>query len=230
VKAIESPIVLGLPDLCTDLFSFFTQIRRLDDPGDPEAFRREVDERFRLLDARAREAGVREENVNLAKYALAALFDETVLTSSWQAKESWSGNPLQLEYFNDFSAGEEFYTKLEGLRRPTDPGKSDVLEVYYLCLALGFKGKHGGMEGMDKIRSLLKEIADEIRVARGREAAEGGSRLSPDWEPPDQLPAIVRTFPAWAITVGCAAVVLLVYVVLSAISRGRVSGILESLK
>lgn len=229
MKSLDSPILLGLPDLCAEILSFFLQLRKVEDPGDPEDLRRKIDERFRGLESEAREKGIPEGNVALAKYALAALIDETILTSRWEIREGWSGNPLQLEYFNDFSAGEEFYNKLEHLRHSSDPGKLDVLEVYFLCLALGFKGKYGGIEGMEKIRSLLKELAEELRVARGREGGRGAS-LSPEWEPPDQLPAMVRRLPAWAVGVGCAALLLLIYVLLSAILGGKVNGILETLK
>ena len=50
--------------------------------------------------------------------------------------EEWAGRPLQMEYFNDFTAGEEFYRKLEALRGSTDqkdgvapPGFQEAVQV-----------------------------------------------------------------------------------------------------
>lgn len=225
MKSLDSPILVGLPDLCAETLSFVLQLRRVEDPGDADELRRKIGELFRELESQARQSGIAEGEVALGKYALAALIDETILTSRWQIREGWSGNPLQLEYFNDFAAGEEFYSKLEHLRHSSDRAKVDVLEVYYLCLALGFRGKYGGIEGMEKTRSLLKDLAEEIRLARGR-----GTALSPESVPPDQLPAMVKTLPVWAIAVGCAALLLVVYVLLSSILGGKATGVLEALK
>ena len=228
MKSIGNPVIQGLPDLCADILSFTLQLRKSEDPGDPEALRRDVEELFRLLEERAREAEIPEANVSQAKYALAALVDELILTSNWQAKESWSGRPLQLEYFNDFAAGEEFYNKLETLRRVQDPGKLDVLEVYYLCLTLGFKGKYADIKGMETLRSLTKGIAAELLAARGRDPSSGGT-LSPRWERPDELPHIVKSFPVWGIVAACIGALLLVYILFAAILSGVAEGVLQSL-
>ena len=229
MKGIGNPILLGLPDLCADILSYALQLRKAKDPGDPEALRRNVDELFASLDARAKEAGISSENVGLAKYALAATIDEVILTSSWPAKEAWSGRPLQLEYFNDFAAGEEFYSKIEGLRRTTDPARVDVLEVYFLCLALGFKGKYADLAGMEKLRVLMVGLAEEIRAARGAARPEGAA-LSPVGSPPDPLPQIVGSIPVWAIAAACAAALLVAFVILSALLGSHAGGVVESLK
>jgi type VI secretion system protein ImpK len=125
-------------------------------------------------------------------------------------RDLWAGNPLQLQYFNEVSAGEEFYTKLEGLRNAEDPKKLDVLEVYFLCLSLGFKGKYADLKGMEKIKILTESIAKELKKARSK----GVEGLSPAWEPKDQAGGVVKEFPVWLIAVGCGAVLLVMYAVL----------------
>ena len=194
----ESPLAPSLPDLCGDLLAFAMQLRRSADPGDAEVLRQRIDEQFRSLESRARQSDVPQEDVQQAKYAIAAFIDEMILTSNWSLKDSWSDKPLQLAYFNDFSAGEEFYNRIETHRAAK---KNSVLEVYYLCLALGFRGKYVDMQGMEKKKVLLDTLLREIR---GGAPAPGTGGLSPHWQPPDSAGNLGRHFPAWLVAAGCA--------------------------
>ena len=218
MKTIGQPILVGLPDACVDIISFALQLKGVKDPGDPEAFRAKVDELFQIFDTRASGAGVSPPNAALAKYALAAFVDEIVLNSSWSLKDSWSGRPLQLEYFNDFAAGEEFYNKLDTLRHTEDPKRIEVLEVYFLLLALGFKGKYGGFEGLEKLRRLTDDISKELRRARGT-----GELSAPSSAAATQVPQMVRDFPVWMVLVACAGILLVLYVVLAWLLGGSAS-------
>jgi type VI secretion system protein ImpK len=74
---------------------------------------------------------------DLAQFAVFAWVDETLLDSSWQAKNRWQGEQLQRLYYQTVDAGELFFDKLNAL----EPGQTEVREVYYLCLALGFAGR-----------------------------------------------------------------------------------------
>ncbi len=200
----------ALADLCGDLLAFALQLKRSKDPGDAELLRQKIDEQFRALETRARQADVPQEDVQQAKYAIAAFIDEMVLTSSWPLKDSWADKPLQLAYFNDFAAGEEFYNKIDTLRGAKRNG---VLEVYYLCLTLGFRGKYVDLQGMEKKKVLMDTMLREIRGAAP--AAPGAGGLSPSWQPPDALPGIVKNFPAWFVAAACALFIILLFVLLS---------------
>src|SRR5579883_2650958 len=198
----------ALADLCGDLLAFALQLKRSSDPGDAEVLRQKIDEQFRSLETRARQADLLQEDVQQAKYAIAAFIDEMILTSSWPLKESWADKPLQLAYFNDFAAGEEFYNKIDALRGAKRNG---VLEVYYLCLALGFRGKYVDLQGMEKKKVLMDTMLREIRGA----TPAGAGGLSPGWQPPDALPGIVKYFPAWFVAAACGLFVILLFILLS---------------
>ena len=75
-----------------------------------------------------------------ALFAFCAWLDEMVLCSLWQDKVAWKQQMLQKKYFNTTLAGEVFFEKLAAF----SPGESDLLEVYFYCLKLGFKGKYHG--------------------------------------------------------------------------------------
>ena len=213
-----------LADLCGDLIAFALQLKRSKDPGDAEAMRLKVDEQFRALETKARQADVPQEDVQQAKYAICAFVDEMILTSSWGLKESWADKPLQLAYFNDFAAGEEFYNRTDTLRGAK---KNSVLEVYYLCLALGFRGKYVDLQGMEKKKVLMDTILREIR---GAAPATGTGGLSPSWQPPDAMPGIVKNFPAWFVAAACGLIVILLFILLSTLLGSSAERVIERLK
>lgn len=212
----------SLADLCADLLAFALELRRSGDPGDAEVLRAKIDERFRDMDVRARQADVPQQDVQLAKYAIAAFIDETILTSSWTIKDSWADKPLQLAYFNDFSAGEEFYTKIDAARGAKN---ASVMEVYYLCLALGFRGKYVDLQGMEKKKILMDTMLREIKAAQ----PGGAPGLSPRWQPPDALPALARNFPAWLVAAACGLFLLGLFVLLSFLLGLRADSVLKTL-
>src|SRR5437868_7579726 len=215
----------ALADLCGELLAFALQLKRSSDPGDAEAMRLKIDEQFRALETKARQSDVPQEDVQQAKYAICAFIDEMILTSSWSLKDSWADKPLQLAYFNDFSAGEEFYNKVDVLRGSK---RNAVLEVYYLCLALGFRGKYVDLQGMEKKKVLMDTMLREIRG--GGPAAPGTGGLSPGWQPPDALPGIVKNFPAWFVAAACGLFIILLFALLSTLLGSSADGLVNFLK
>src|SRR5262245_16088715 len=214
----------SLADLCGDLLAFALQLKRSSDPGDAEAMRQKIDEQFRTLELKARQADVPAEDVTQAKYAIAAFIDEMILTSSWGLKDSWADKPLQLAYFNEFSAGEEFYNKVDTLRGSK---KMTVLEVYYLCLALGFRGKYVDLQGMEKKKVLMDAM---LREMRGTAPAAGTGGLSQSWQPPDALPGIVKNCPAWFVAAACGLVIILLFILLSTLLGSSAENVINSSK
>src|SRR5436190_1341139 len=214
----------ALADLCGDLLAFALQLKKSSDPGDAEAMRLKVDEQFRALETKARQVDVPQEDVQQAKYAIAAFIDEMILTSSWGLKESWADKPLQLAYLKRFAAGEEFYNRTDTLRGAK---KNSVLEVYYLCLALGFRGKYVDLQGMEKKKVLMDTMLREIR---GAAPASGTGGLSPSWQPPDAMPGIVKNFPAWFVAAACGLIVILLFILLSTLLGSSAERVIERLK
>jgi type VI secretion system protein ImpK len=72
-----------------------------------------------------------------ARFMVCAWVDEMILASAWSQKGRWQRDQLQRQYYNTTDAGEEAFERLNMLGFH----QQDVREVYYLCLALGFKGR-----------------------------------------------------------------------------------------
>lgn len=107
-----------------------------------EIFIFRVKEFLTRLREEASVAGFTEEQFNEMQYALCAFFDERILKAD--VKENSSGftpQPLQSSLFDEHLAGQGFFERLTALR--SDSWRCiEVLEVYYLCLVQGFKGRY----------------------------------------------------------------------------------------
>src|SRR5690606_39884196 len=111
--------------------------------ADAESFRAHVKNLLAAADRDARQAGYDPEYVKLAVYASIALLDESVLNSSQPMFASWPRQSLQEEVFGDHIAGENFFAHLQDLMaRQDSEDLADVLEVFHLCLLLGFRGRY----------------------------------------------------------------------------------------
>jgi type VI secretion system protein ImpK len=178
------------------------------------------------MEQRAGTLRYNEGQVGAVKFALAAFVDETVMTINLPLREEWERFPLQLEYFGEQLAGVKFFDRLDELVKQIE-ADADVVEVYYLCLLLEFKGKYKVyME--DQLQGVIEGVAGQLRrVGRLQE-----NELSPHWKVTDQ-PAPPRDpgLPLWA-KLGAAAgfvLVLLIYLVLVFLLHSEVRTATEQL-
>jgi type VI secretion system protein ImpK len=187
----------SLPDLCAGLFAYVLWLRAQPEGKAPDvrAVYQRFDELLRGIDADGQRGGATPENVRLVIFALAAFADEMILSSKLPFRAAWADQPLQLTYFNENAAGEEFFTRLEVSRKLRDGGAADVLESYYLCLSLGFKGRFGGSPKLEKQRrSLMEQLVVDIRSARGN-----ATGLSPHALNPTNAAPAAPLIPLWLV-------------------------------
>jgi type VI secretion system protein ImpK len=145
---------------------------------DAEVFRAQMREALRQVDQQARVRGYSSDDVNLAIFAVVALLDETILTMRNPVFAQWPRKPMQEELFGHHVAGEIFFQNLQALLGLKDSQElADLLEVYYLCLLLGFAGRYGA-GGRAELRSITQAVGEKIRRIRG-----GATEFSPAWLP-----------------------------------------------
>ncbi|MCA1784817.1 MAG: DotU family type IV/VI secretion system protein, partial [Desulfobacteraceae bacterium] len=82
--------------------------------------------------------GIPREDYDLARFAVFAWIDESIMRSTWEGSRHWQGHQLQRRFFQTADAGELFFQKLNMI----GPHQNPVREVYYICLALGFSGQY----------------------------------------------------------------------------------------
>lgn len=144
---------------CGEVLSVGAQLAEAPGLPSPDVLKRRVGTLLEDMDRRGLEQGLSKRDLDDAKYAIVAFIDEQLFRSSWTGRQEWMLEPLQLTYFNENTAGEGFFERLDALER--EPARIHVLEVYYLCLTLGFQGKYAvrGGEGLsatiDRLVGLL---------------------------------------------------------------------------
>jgi len=131
--------------------------------------------------------------VSVSKFALAAFVDETVLMNNFPMRDQWEKYALQLEYFGEQLAGNKFFEKLESMLNQIDVTK-DAVEVYYVCMLLGFKGRYAVYD-QEKLLEIMQRTANALVKAGKIVPVE----LSPHWLANDQPePPKKRGMPVWA--------------------------------
>ena len=100
---------IKLVDICSDAFMLVLQLRASQEYGDPEVLRQRILHMLEKTEHQARRQNIDSEDIQKAKFALVAFLDETIITSEWSQKQAWLANPLQLQLYNRFDAGEEFF-------------------------------------------------------------------------------------------------------------------------
>src|SRR5579864_7680999 len=130
-----------------------------------DSFRAEMKKLLRVAEQEARSRGCSAEDVKQVIFALVAFLDESVLGSRNPVFVDWPRLPLQAELFGHQVAGEMFFQELQkALNRSDSQETADLLEIYYLCLLLGFKGRYAA--GGD-LRSVMAATQEKIRRIRG---------------------------------------------------------------
>ena len=123
---------------------------------DAEAFRAHLKKALAAAEQEARSSGSSPDDVRQVIFAVVAFLDESVLSSGNPVFANWPRLPLQMELFGHQLAGEIFFQELQKtLNRNDSPEVADLLEVYYLCLLLGFRGRYAA--GGD-LRSIMGAI------------------------------------------------------------------------
>jgi len=128
-------------------------------------FRRTMQEVLAAQEAQAGSRRVDFEIYEDAKYAMVALVDELAIVSDWAFRNDWAQEPLELTVFTSNVAGEEFFDRMQNLKKRfaasrDEPERNTILgalEVFFTCLECGFKGRHRGeAEGeLNAVRSGL---------------------------------------------------------------------------
>jgi len=184
-----------LMDLLYDGFYMVFLLRNRHLPGSAAEFRERVKSflaGFERGTQRLQGQGASAEDVHLAKFAFTALVDELALSPTLNLRQDWERRPLQLELFGEQLAGETFFVHLESLRTQ-GAAKLQVLEVFHMCLLLGFQGRYV-LEGSEKLSYLTARLGDEIAHLRGKRAPFAPFALAPD----RILHALKHELPLWA--------------------------------
>jgi type VI secretion system protein ImpK len=182
-----------LLDLFYDGFLMIFMLRNGHPPQSASLFGEKVKHFIAQVVREAHALKIPDIDISEAKYAFCAAVDEAILYSEFPTKDEWLLSPLQLTLFGDQLAGNNFFVRLDELRS-SGPARIQSIEVFYMCLLLGFKGKYI-FEGKDKHQYYILKLGQEIARMRGRRPG-----FAPHAPIPDRVVhALKNDLPIWAI-------------------------------
>ena len=170
--------------------------------------------RQRLVDGvnefnqRLRQRRVAPEQAWRATYAVCSLLDETIQKTGWGQRGLWARDNLVGRFRNNQWAGEEFFDIVDRVLLKHPEQNQHLVELYYLCLSLDFKGLYGerggGQAELDKYRK-------ELYLLIGRRGEEDRA-LSPRWQGiQDARARLMKSTPGWVLAAVALAVLVLAY-------------------
>ena len=177
--------------------------------ADVESVRRQCVQEVRAFEDRLREGNVPSEDALAARYALCTAIDEAVLNTPWGAQSGWASQSLLVTFHREAQGGEKFFQILDRLL--TEPQRYlGLLELYYVCLAVGFEGRYRlDQGGAQRLADIRRDLYQRIERIRGSVEPE----LSPHWKGvEDRRNAVMRVVPLWVVAAACAAVLVVTYI------------------
>lgn len=164
-----------------------------------------------------------ENDYRLAKFAVCAWVDERIVSSNLPQCLQWHTMELQRIYFQTTNAGEEFFTCLVSLK----PNQSAVLEVFSLCLSLGFQGKYYGSFQNEELTALKRVVARGV-LGRSPELsnAQGATMLAQAY-PGQEGPGATRSGDV-AAKLAVAAVPVVIFIVMFLLYNSFLNNFMQS--
>ncbi|WP_027722027.1 DotU family type IV/VI secretion system protein [Maridesulfovibrio zosterae] len=192
---------MHLSDCFMEVFTYVRLLVDSPEMADAEyaVVREDMNRLIERMDDKFDESPFSTEKFEQARFAVFAWVDETVLCSSWSGTRQWLAKPLQREYYGTTNAGEQFFERLrmllgenidpvdeslfsdfegDGVNNAKDSssgsaGVNDVIEVYALCLSLGYTGMYFSDQDSERLAKLRTDC-----VARIMGRQQNGEELS----------------------------------------------------
>jgi type VI secretion system protein ImpK len=135
-------------------------------------------------------AGLSGEDLNRARYALAATLDDIAQNLPGGAAADWARQSVVVQAFGQAFGGDQFWNILDALlARPA--ANQDMLELFHACLGVGFIGKFRiGSDGPRQIQARMGAIHNALSGIRARPESD----LVPSWR---GVPTPIRKTSRW---------------------------------
>lgn len=214
VRASDNPLVRAF----AALLGIAPELQRAVAPDNPDVLRTRLQDNLTHARDAAVTLGVPLTRADQGAWFVGALLDDVAINTPWGSASGWPRQPLVASMYGNVDSGSRFYDLAEELLRypERDP---QLLELVFLCLSLGFRGKHriSGASGEAEIARLRAQLA---RVLHDRDTAD--APLSPNWrgvEAKDEDRKFI--VPIWSLALIAIALTTAIYVGLSLRLSGR---------
>ena len=180
------------------LLALLEQLRNTPAHDDPVGLRGQLLEQIAAFEAVAGASGVPRPKVTAARYLLCSFIDEVIAQTPWGAgAQSGSGRSLLQEFHDEPSGGDKAFELLERLGEDA-AANTDLLELFYICLRLGFEGRYRGVpQGRTQLDAIAARLLEVIRPAAQAAVARQLSVHSQGVRTPGHRDRVV--LPLWVV-------------------------------
>jgi len=192
----------------TALLSLVSQLRHTIAHSDSAGLRNRVIQEIKQFEKNLLNQQIAPEKIRAAHYVLCAAVDEAVLHTPWGEQSLWRTQSLLVTFHKEAWGGEKFFLILKNAQQ--NPATHlNLLELLYLCLSLGFKGKyHIQEQGAMQLAQVQENLYQLIQRQRGA----GEKELSVCWTgATNQQTRLDKLLPLPVLFVGTAALLLLIF-------------------
>jgi len=177
IELSERPGLNQLEKSAAVLLNLLSQIRNTSSHPNPTDLHKQLANEIQRFEAKAQHEGLVPETIFIARYALCTTIDEFVMSTPWGSGSIWNKQSLLSMFHKETHGGERFFQMLKKLKQ--DPSKNiDLLELLYVCLALGFQGRYRvSRDGLNELAEIREDLYHTIRTQR----EESEPALSPHW-------------------------------------------------
>jgi type VI secretion system protein ImpK len=181
------------------------QLRHSVDVPDMPRLREQAVTQIRHFENHAQSIGIPAQTVLAARYVLCTMIDESVLNTPWGDPTGWSQKTLLVTFHGETYGGAKFFQILDRLGQDVSR-HLDLIEMMYICLALGFGGRYlVEPGGIGRLADIQEDLYRRIRALREAPATE----LAPHWRGmDDRRNPFLRYVPLWVVAVAAACVLL----------------------
>lgn len=164
----------GLLSAASVLFSLMSKLVQTASYTNLTKLHRDLIHEIKAFESSAHTQGYQSEQILLARYALCAALDESIQQTSWGEESNWHQQGLLYFFQGEVWGGEGFFALLERLSQHPER-HVELLELFYVCLSLGFQGKYRVYDqGEQQLQNIIDNVYHTIRIHRD----EHNTRLS----------------------------------------------------
>jgi type VI secretion system protein ImpK len=195
----------ALVQAASPLLLLAVQLRNSVSQPDAAHLRDQVIAQVRQFESHAQAAGIAAQTITAARYVLCSTLDESVMNTPWGQQSGWATKTLLVIFHGESYGGEKFFVILD--RLCADFSRHiDLIELMYICLALGFGGRYQiEADGRAKLADIQEDLYRRLKGQRAPAAEE----LAPHWKGiEDRRNPLVRYVPLWVIVAAGACLLL----------------------
>lgn len=151
------------------LFKYTLDILESSEDLNADEVRNELIAKINLFDENALKLGIENTEMLVTRYILCTVVDEFMNSSSLGLNNNWSNNSVLRIFHKETYGGENFFHLLDKFLK-TPAKYIHILELMYICIALGFEGKYRVINrGQIELNNVKDSLFRQIKIVQGRD-------------------------------------------------------------